>query len=86
MLVGPATARKQALAWLPTADAKVVVSGVIGQLEATGRPSSSGDIGSVERVTVGRHVVDTKHNKVATAQFAVDRKIEQSQIARAALQ
>ena len=42
--------------------------------------------GRVERVTIWRHVVDAKRNKIAATQLAVDRKVEECQIARPALQ
>jgi len=59
----------------------------LSQLEAdgsTGFPLAN--IGSVERVTIWRHVVDAKRNKIAATQLAVDRKVEECQIARPALQ
>ena len=34
-------------------------------------------VGAVDGVAVGRHVIDTKRDKIAAAQLAVDRKIEQ---------
>jgi hypothetical protein len=90
MPIGSATAWEQALAKLSTADPKVVVHRLprhFGQLEAnraTGLPLPH--VGAVNRVTIGRHVVDAESNEVATAQFAIDGKIEQRQVAYAPLQ
>ena len=70
MLIGTATTRKQALAWLSAADPEVVVQRLprhLGQLEAnrsTRLPLADG--GAVDGVAVGRHVIDTEGNEVAT--------------------
>jgi hypothetical protein len=59
----------------------------LGQLEPNGSTSFPlADGCAVDRVPVGRHVVDTQGDQVATAQLAVDRKIEHRQVAHAALQ
>jgi len=44
------------------------------------------DIRSVEGVAMGRDVINSQGNEIATPQLAVDGQVEESQIARAALQ
>ena len=44
------------------------------------------DIGAVDGVTVGCHVVDPEGSEIAPAQLAVDCEVEQCQVARGALQ
>ena len=88
--IGSATACEQALAKLSTADPKVIVHRLprhFGQLEsnrAAGLPLPY--VGAVNRVTIGRHVVDAESDEIAAAQFAIDGEIEQRQVAHAPLQ
>jgi hypothetical protein len=44
------------------------------------------DIGSVNRIAVGRHVIDAQWDEVTATQFAVNGEIEHGQVARAFLQ
>ncbi len=44
------------------------------------------EIGSVNRIAVGRHIIDAQCNEVTATQFAVNGEIEQGQVARAFLQ
>ena len=78
------------MARLTATKSKIVVDGLtghLGQLEADGTARLPlAHIGAVERVTVWRHVIDAKGDKVAASQFAVDCKIEERQIARAQFQ
>src|SRR5215468_9618800 len=54
----------------------------------TGRAGRSclADVGAVDGVAIGCHVFDTERDKIASPQLAVDGQVEQSQVARAALQ
>jgi hypothetical protein len=67
----------------------VVVSGAetdvfLRQLEPDGPTRLSlAHIGAIDRVAVGRYVIDTKRNEIASAQLAVDGQIEERQVARA---
>ena len=90
MLIGAATAGKQALAKLSAADPKVVVHrlpGHLGQLEANRTTGLAlPDVGAVNRVAVGCHVVDAESDEIAPAQLAIDREIEERQVSHAPLQ
>jgi hypothetical protein len=90
VLIGAATAHKQALTELATADPKVVVqclSGHFGQLEANGSTSLALPyVGAVNRVAVGCHIIDAKRDEITAAQLAIDREIEECQIPHAPLQ
>ncbi len=84
VLIGAATAWEQALAEPSAADAKVVVERLPGhfrQLEAnrpTGLPLP--DVGAVNRVAVGGHVIDAESDEIAAAQSAIDGEIEERQV------
>ena len=56
------------------------------QVIQTSTGLSLSDVGAIDRVGVGRHVVNTKGDEIAAAQLAVDGKIEQSQVACATLE
>ena len=78
------------LAWLGSCHAKIVVERLpceLGQLKANGPAGLPlPDIGSVNRIAVGRHVIDAQCNEVTATQFAVNGEIEKCQVARAFLQ
>src|SRR5262245_13038162 len=88
--IGTAPAREQVLARLATGHAKIVVESLAGHLSQLepDRPAglSLADIGAVNSVAVGCHVIDPDRDEIATSQLAVDRQVEQRQVARAALQ
>jgi hypothetical protein len=77
--------RKQALPRLEAAAAKIVVErlpGLLSQFEPDG-PSGLllANVGPVDGVAVGRHVIDIEGNEITTTQLAVDGQIEHRQIA-----
>jgi hypothetical protein len=41
---------------------------------------------SVKRVTIGRDITDAQRNEIAASQLAVDREVEERQVAQAPLQ
>jgi hypothetical protein len=43
------------------------------------------DAGSVKRVTIGRDITNAQRNEIAASQLAVDREVEEHQIAQALL-
>jgi hypothetical protein len=90
MSIGSATAWEQALAKLSAPDPKVVVQRLLrhlGQLEANWPTGLAlPDIGAVDRVAVGRHIIDLESNEIAAAQLAVDGEIEERQVPHAPLQ
>jgi hypothetical protein len=73
-LIGATTAGKWTLANLSATDPKVVVHhrlpGHLGQLEAN-RPTCLAlpDVGSINRIAVGCHVVDAESHEIAPAQL-----------------
>ncbi|NJO32491.1 MAG: hypothetical protein HC869_04535 [Rhodospirillales bacterium] len=80
MPIRPTTAWEQALADLSVADPKVVVDSLpryFGQLETnrpTGLPLS--DVGSVNRMSVGRYVIDAESDKIVAPQLDIDGEVE----------
>jgi hypothetical protein len=90
MPVGATTAWEQALAKLSVADAKVVIQRLTGhlrQLEANGPASLPlTDVGAVNCIAVGRHVLHAQSDEVATTQLAIDGQIEERQVANAPFQ
>jgi hypothetical protein len=76
---------KQNLPRLATAAAQISVEGparLLGQFEPhrpTGFPLAP--VGAVDCVALRRHVIDTQCHEIASAQFAVDRQVEEGQIA-----
>src|SRR6516162_5855613 len=44
------------------------------------------DAGSVKRATIGRDITDAQRNEIAASQLAVDREVEERQIAQAPLE
>jgi hypothetical protein len=80
-----ASARKQNLPRLATAAAQIRVERLprlLGQFE-THRPTRFplAHVGAVDCVAVRRHIIDTQCDKIASAQFAIDRQIEEGQVA-----
>jgi hypothetical protein len=71
VLIGAATSEEQALTELATADPKVVVqclSGYFSQLEANWPAGLAlPNVGTVNRVAVGCHVIDAESNEITTA-------------------
>jgi hypothetical protein len=60
---------------------------LLGQLEAnrsTRFPLA--DAGSIKRITIGCDVTDAQRNEIAASELAVDRKVEERQIAQTPLQ
>jgi hypothetical protein len=55
---------------------------LLGQLEANRSTRLLlTDAGSVKRVTIGRDITDAQRNEIAASQLAVDREVEECQIA-----
>ena len=88
--IGTVPAREQVLARLATGHAKIVVESSarhLRQLEPDGPASLSlSDIGAINGVAIGCHIIDPERDEIATPQLAVDRQVEQRQVARATLQ
>ena len=76
---------KQALPCIPTAGPQIVVHRLpcdFRQLEPHGRTSLPlANVGAVDRIAVGRRVVDAQSNEIAAAQFAVYGEVEEGQVA-----
>jgi hypothetical protein len=76
---------KQNLPRLPTAAAQIRVerlARLLGQFEPhrpTGFPLAH--VGTVGCVALRRHVIDAQCHEIASAQFAVDRQVEEGQVA-----
>jgi hypothetical protein len=89
MLIGAAEASKQALPCFAVAHAQVVVQRLacdLRQLEAYPAGLTLAHVGAVDGVAIGCHVIDAKRYEIAAAQLAVDRQIEQRQVARTTFQ
>ena len=80
-----AAARKQELPRAPSRQFEVVIDrlpSLLGDLEPDWPPGLPlPDSGSVERVTVRRHVLDVDGYDVAATQLAVDSEVEQCEVA-----
>jgi len=89
VLIWTATAGKQALTELSTADLKIVIQclpGYFGELKPNGPASLAlPDVGAINRVAVGCHVIDAKRNEITAAQLAIDGEIEERQVPYAPL-
>ena len=90
MLIGAAAAGEQALPCFAVARSQIVVQRVpsdLRQLEPD-RPArlSLANVGAVDGVPVGRHVIDAQRDEIAAPQLAVDGEIEQCQVACAPFQ
>jgi len=90
MVFGLPATWEQALANLPAAHPEMVIHRLprhFGQLKPN-RPTGLAlpDVGAVNRVAVGCHVIHEKSDEIAAAQLAVDGEIEERQVAHASLQ
>ena len=80
---------EQKLAWLASGQPQVFVDGHAGLVRQFEPHGTAGlllpDCRAVHRVTAWGHVVDADGDNVTAAQFAVDRQVEQREIALLAL-
>src|SRR5262249_24946134 len=75
---------------LSAATAKILIHRLprlLGQLEANRSTRLLlADAGPVKRITIGRDVTDAQRNEIAASQLAVDREVEERQVAQVPLQ
>src|SRR5262249_2923353 len=75
---------------LAAATAKILIHRLprlLGQLEANRSTRLLlADAGSVKRITIGRDITDAQRYEIAASQLAVDRKVEERQVAQVSLQ
>lgn len=81
--------RQQKLAWFPSGHTQVLIyslARLLGYLELN-RPAGLllPHDRPVKRIAIGRHIIDADSNHIASAQLAIDRQVEQGQVAPAAL-
>ena len=88
MLIGAAASGEQALPCFLSADPQIVIQCLpcdLRQLESGGPTclalANTSAVDRIAVIAVRRHVIDAEHDEVAAAQFAVDGKIEQRQVA-----
>src|SRR5262245_36907494 len=90
MLIGAAATRKQVLPRFAVTDPEVVVQRLsrdLCQFEPDWPARLSlPDVGAIDCVAVGCHVIDAQRDEIAAPQLAVDGEVEQGQVAPSPVQ